>query len=130
VVVYAIPKTTPKNPDALIAALAEAIKAGIGKFAGAKRIVLVPELPKTRSGKIMRRVLRKLWAGEMGDLGDLSTITDPAIVGVIRERIVKGDVKAKLMGNWHGKWATTGGVDLHATDQLHLSQPLKAGASA
>ncbi|RKO90310.1 hypothetical protein BDK51DRAFT_28427 [Blyttiomyces helicus] len=52
VVVSAIPKTTPQNPDQFIAALAEAIKSGIGKFAGAKQIILVPELPKTRLGNI------------------------------------------------------------------------------
>jgi acetyl-CoA synthetase len=45
-------------------------------------------LPKTRSGKIMRRILRKIAEGEMDSLGDTSTLTDPAVV----EEIVKGKV--------------------------------------
>lgn len=39
-----------------------------------------PNLPKTRSGKIMRRILRKIAAGELTDLGDTSTLAEPAVV--------------------------------------------------
>ena len=39
-----------------------------------------PSLPKTRSGKIMRRILRKIAANEFGELGDTSTLADPAVV--------------------------------------------------
>ena len=39
-----------------------------------------PQLPKTRSGKIMRRILRKIAANEYSQLGDTSTLTDPAVV--------------------------------------------------
>jgi acetyl-CoA synthetase len=39
-----------------------------------------PGLPKTRSGKIMRRILRKVAAGESRDLGDITTLADPAVV--------------------------------------------------
>ena len=39
-----------------------------------------PGLPKTRSGKIMRRILRKIAAGEADSLGDISTLADPAVV--------------------------------------------------
>ena len=52
----------------------------IGPIATPDRITLVPGLPKTRSGKIMRRVLRKIAAGEAGELGDTSTLADPSIV--------------------------------------------------
>jgi len=44
---------------------------------------IVPGLPKTRSGKIMRRILRKVAVGEKKDLGDVSTLADPSIVEVI-----------------------------------------------
>jgi acyl-CoA synthetase (AMP-forming)/AMP-acid ligase II len=64
----------------LIKELALHIRKVIGPFATPKRIVLVGDLPKTRSGKIMRRVLRKIVAGEADQLGDLSTLADPAVV--------------------------------------------------
>lgn len=53
---------------------------GIGKFAVPKRLFLVNDLPKTRSGKIMRRVLRKIASGEHDQLNDLSTLNDPAVI--------------------------------------------------
>ncbi|RGP74470.1 acetyl-coenzyme a synthetase [Fusarium longipes] len=56
----------------------------IGPFAAPKKIFVVPDLPKTRSGKIMRRVLRKVVMGEQDQLGDISTLSDPSIV----ERII------------------------------------------
>jgi acetyl-CoA synthetase len=43
-------------------------------------IQFAPGLPKTRSGKIMRRILRKIAAGELDGLGDTSTLADPAVV--------------------------------------------------
>lgn len=56
------------------------VRKTIGPFAAPKRIILVGDLPKTRSGKIMRRILRKISAGEADSLGDLSTLADPSIV--------------------------------------------------
>lgn len=44
---------------------------------------IVPGLPKTRSGKIMRRILRKIAEGERKDLGDVTTLADPSVVEVI-----------------------------------------------
>ena len=44
------------------------------------RIQIVTGLPKTRSGKIMRRILRQIAAGEYGDLGDVTTLADPGVV--------------------------------------------------
>lgn len=52
----------------------------IGPIAVPDRIVVVPGLPKTRSGKIMRRILRKVAAGETDQLGDITTLADPSIV--------------------------------------------------
>jgi acetyl-CoA synthetase len=61
----------------------------IGPFAAPKRVVLVADLPKTRSGKIMRRVLRKIAAGEAEQLGDVSTLADPAVVPMLIERVAQ-----------------------------------------
>lgn len=57
-----------------------AIRRDIGPFAAPKLIVLVDDLPKTRSGKIMRRILRKILAGESDQLGDVSTLSNPGVV--------------------------------------------------
>ncbi|MFH1967762.1 MAG: acetate--CoA ligase [bacterium] len=61
------------------------IRKSIGPIARPKEVYLVKDLPKTRSGKIMRRILRKLFTGE--DLGDLSTLANPEIVEEIRKAI-------------------------------------------
>jgi acetyl-CoA synthetase len=53
------------------------VRKSIGPFAAPKAIYVVPDLPKTRSGKIMRRILRKILAGEEDQLGDTSTVSCP-----------------------------------------------------
>jgi acetyl-CoA synthetase len=52
----------------------------IGPFARPDRIQIVKALPKTRSGKIMRRILRKIAEGDISNLGDTSTLIDPTVV--------------------------------------------------
>ncbi len=63
------------------------VREDIGPIAKPDALHFVPELPKTRSGKIMRRILRKIAAGEgdMKALGDVSTLADPSIVQTILE---------------------------------------------
>lgn len=56
------------------------VRKDIGPFAAPKLIVLVDDLPRTRSGKIMRRILRKILAGESDQLGDVSTLSNPGVV--------------------------------------------------
>ena len=57
----------------------------ISAIATPDRIQFVEGLPKTRSGKIMRRILRKIAEGDPGNVGDVSTLADPAVVeGIIR----------------------------------------------
>jgi acetyl-CoA synthetase len=56
----------------------------IGPFARPDRIQVVKALPKTRSGKIMRRILRKIAEGDTSNLGDTSTLIDPSVVEVIK----------------------------------------------
>ena len=51
------------------------VRKSIGPFAAPKAILVVDDLPKTRSGKIMRRILRKILAGEEDSLGDTSTVS-------------------------------------------------------
>jgi acetyl-CoA synthetase len=60
-----------------------AVRGGIGPFATPDQVVIVPGLPKTRSGKIMRRILRKVACGEEDGLGDISTLADSTIVDKI-----------------------------------------------
>jgi acetyl-CoA synthetase len=52
----------------------------IGAFAAPDKIHWAPGLPKTRSGKIMRRILRKIAAKQLDELGDISTLADPGVV--------------------------------------------------
>ena len=68
------------DPATLTGELVELVRKEIGPIAKPDVIQLAPGLPKTRSGKIMRRILRKIAAGEVDDLGDTSTLADPAVV--------------------------------------------------
>jgi len=62
------------------------VRAVIGPIATPDKLQFAPGLPKTRSGKIMRRILRKIARGDIEDLGDTSTLADPSVV----ETLVKG----------------------------------------
>ncbi|MEM7205724.1 MAG: acetate--CoA ligase [Planctomycetota bacterium] len=68
---------------ALVATLKQQVRTVIGPIATPDRILIVGGLPKTRSGKIMRRILRKIAAGEFEDLGDITTLADPSVVEAI-----------------------------------------------
>ncbi|PGG99630.1 acetyl-coenzyme A synthetase [Polytolypa hystricis UAMH7299] len=61
------------------------VRKSIGPFAAPKTVIIVEDLPKTRSGKIMRRILRKILSGEEDSLGDISTLSDPSVVSNIIE---------------------------------------------
>jgi acetyl-CoA synthetase len=69
----------------LVAALKATVRAEIGGIAVPDHIHLTPALPKTRSGKIMRRILRKIAENEFGALGDTSTLADPSVVDALIE---------------------------------------------
>ena len=73
------PETFKKEIDDLVSKI-------ISPIAKPDKIQIVDGLPKTRSGKIMRRILRKVAAGETDDMGDTSTLLDPSVV----DEIVKG----------------------------------------
>jgi acetyl-CoA synthetase len=80
---YVILKNGNKADEALKAALIKQVNTEISPIAKPDVIHFVPDLPKTRSGKIMRRILRKIAGGEVShidELGDLSTLANPQIV--------------------------------------------------
>ncbi len=64
-------------------ALKEKVREVIGRFAAPDVIHIARGVPKTRSGKIMRRILRKIAAGEFDELGDVSTLADPGVVDAL-----------------------------------------------
>jgi acetyl-CoA synthetase len=66
--------------DELAGMLKEQVRQVIGPIATPDRILVTPGLPKTRSGKIMRRILRKIAEGNTSDLGDITTLADPSVV--------------------------------------------------
>jgi len=68
------------------AGILESVKKDIGPHAKPDKIQYTPALPKTRSGKIMRRILRKIAEGDIENLGDISTLADPSVV----DNLVKG----------------------------------------
>jgi acetyl-CoA synthetase len=71
--------------DELIGDIREHVAGRIGKFARPKRIIWTEDLPKTRSGKIMRRLLRDIAEGR--ELGDVTTLRDPDVMSQLEERI-------------------------------------------
>ena len=71
--------------EALRAELIRWVREKIGPIAAPGRLQWAPGLPKTRSGKIMRRILRRIAAGEHGDLGDTTTLADPSVVAQLVE---------------------------------------------
>ncbi|HEY1561747.1 MAG TPA: acetate--CoA ligase [Caulobacteraceae bacterium] len=77
---------TPSEP--LRAELVKWVRTEIGPFAAPDAIQWAPALPKTRSGKIMRRILRKVAEGNTSNLGDVTTLADPAVVeDLVRNRV-------------------------------------------
>ncbi len=83
---YVIVPSTTKDHDILRKEIIAEVNKIIGPIAKPDKIQIVSGLPKTRSGKIMRRILRKVAEGDISNLGDISTLLDPTVV----EDIVKG----------------------------------------
>ncbi len=77
---YVTPMTGVSDSEQLHRELITYVSREIGSFAKPEHIQFAPGLPKTRSGKIMRRILRKIAANELDDLGDTTTLADPAVV--------------------------------------------------
>ncbi|RAL08881.1 acetate--CoA ligase [Aspergillus homomorphus CBS 101889] len=81
VVVFAVLKKTaePRKPPRA-SELTKQVALRIGSFAKPRAVHLVPDLPKTRSGKILRRVLRKILEGDLAGIGDTSTMLAPDVI--------------------------------------------------
>ena len=77
---YVILKEGYEADEELAGELRNEVRRHIGAFATPDQVLITPGLPKTRSGKIMRRILRKVASGETEDLGDITTLADPTIV--------------------------------------------------
>lgn len=88
---YVILNDPKKLDDKLIESIKDVVRNSIGRFAAPDRIHVTSGLPKTRSGKVMRRILRKIAAGEYDGLGDISTLSDPSVV----EQLVNEHKNAK-----------------------------------
>ena len=74
-----------EGDDELVAELREHVAHRIGKLARPKRVIWADDLPKTRSGKIMRRLLRDIAEGR--ELGDVTTLRDPGVMAQLEQRI-------------------------------------------
>jgi acetyl-CoA synthetase len=77
---YVIASSDTKTDDVLRQHILNAVTKTIGAIAKPDKILFVNGLPKTRSGKIMRRILRKIAEGEYSSIGDTTTLLDPAVV--------------------------------------------------
>jgi acetyl-CoA synthetase len=85
IVAYIILEGGREGNDELVQELNQQVRKAIGAHARPDEIIFTPELPKTRSGKIMRRILRGVAEGEE-DLGDTSTLADPSVVDTLQEQ--------------------------------------------
>ncbi|MGO9320816.1 MAG: acetate--CoA ligase [Solirubrobacteraceae bacterium] len=74
-----------EGDEATVEGIRETVAERIGKFARPKRIIWADDLPKTRSGKIMRRLLRDIAEGRA--LGDVTTLRDPAVTGALEQQV-------------------------------------------
>jgi acetyl-CoA synthetase len=79
--------------DEMVAELREHVAQKIGKLARPKRIIWADDLPKTRSGKIMRRLLRDIASGEA--LGDVTTLRDPTVMEALKEKVAEAHASGK-----------------------------------
>ena len=89
--IYAFVLITPAyesaNQEELVAALRQQVRTVIGPIATPDKIQIASGLPKTRSGKIMRRILRKIAAGQVDEMGDVTTLADPSVVDELLESV-------------------------------------------
>ncbi len=85
---FVTPEGHAEAGDELEAELREHVAHKIGKLARPKQIAFADDLPKTRSGKIMRRLLRDIAAGN--ELGDVTTLRDPSVVDTLKEQVGDG----------------------------------------
>ncbi|BCI66950.1 acetate--CoA ligase [Acetobacter aceti] len=90
IVVFVVARNTKTLPSE--AHLSKVICERVGRYAAPEKVYLVSELPKTRSGKIVRRLLRKIASNETDSLGDLSSLADtsvvPALIALVQKQLL------------------------------------------
>lgn len=90
IVVFVVARNTKTLPSE--AHLSKVICKRVGRYAAPEKVYLVSELPKTRSGKIVRRLLRKIASNETDSLGDLSSLADtsvvPALIALVQKQLL------------------------------------------
>ena len=94
------------DSDGMEAKVVTAIETEIGKIARPKNVWIVPDMPKTRSGKIMRRVIASV--SNFADVGDVTTLANPEVVDGIRHqvqqaKVAKGDTPRRAIGYRAGR---------------------------
>jgi acetyl-CoA synthetase len=102
------------SPEEVAKWVSSQIETSIGKVARPKTVWVVPDMPKTRSGKIMRRVLASI--SNFTDVGDVTTLANPEVVDQIheyvrKEKVARGDVPRKLSEQELAEIRTFGQVD-------------------
>ena len=87
-IAYSILKSDikPDSEEKIRAELVSLVRNKLAKFAAPGQIIFVPGLPKTRSGKIMRRILRKISNNQTDEIGDVTTLSDPSIVDILIQK--------------------------------------------
>lgn len=86
---FAISSNSNADPKTVTKEVLQVVTKIIGPIAKPDKIQIVSGLPKTRSGKIMRRILRKIAEGELNSLGDTSTLLDPSVVEEIKKNRIE-----------------------------------------
>ena len=94
--------------EALRKELIASVRATIGAFAAPDIVHWAPGLPKTRSGKIMRRILRKIAAREHDQLGDISTLADPEVVQILIDSIGAAVPRFRVFARLSDSFAVAG----------------------
>ncbi len=77
----------PESEEKLKVEINDIVTKIIGSFAKPDKVLVVSGLPKTRSGKIMRRILRKIAEGEPDKVGDITTLLNPEVVEEIKQKV-------------------------------------------
>ena len=85
IVAFTILRGDAEGSDELVKELRQHVANALGPIARPRQIMVVPELPKTRSGKIMRRLLKDV--AENRQLGDVTTLTDSTVMDLIKEKL-------------------------------------------
>lgn len=92
---FVVPYKDAQHPEQLKKEVINQVSNLIGSIAKPEKVLLVKELPKTRSGKIMRRILQKILAGETKNFGDTSTLINPKVI----EQLVSSNVEELQLNN-------------------------------